>query len=80
MVNTYEYTGGEGEVGRIQEVVTWNKKYHRGGVKVMWKNDSSMSDYRVGAEGCVDIIFTRVKNATSGGKYYPDHLSVVGKI
>ncbi|XP_056020573.1 E3 ubiquitin-protein ligase MIB2-like [Ostrea edulis] len=69
--------GGEGEVGRIQEVVTWNKKYHRGGVKVMWKNDSSMSDYRVGAEGCVDIIFTRVKNATSGGKYYPDHLSVV---
>lgn len=69
--------GGEGEVGRIQEVVTWDKKFHRGGVKVMWKNDSTGKVYRVGGEGCVDVIYTRMKETASGGKYYPEHLPVV---
>ncbi|XP_048753764.2 E3 ubiquitin-protein ligase MIB2-like [Ostrea edulis] len=69
--------GGEGEVGRIQEVVMWDKKFHRGGVRVQWKNDSTSKDYRVGGEGCVDVIYTRMKETASGGKYYPDHIPVV---
>jgi hypothetical protein len=73
------YVGGEGEVGRIQEVVIWDKKFHRGGVKVQWKNDSTCKEYRVGGEGCVDVIYTRMKETASGGKYYPDHLPFVGE-
>ncbi|XP_062617080.1 E3 ubiquitin-protein ligase MIB2-like [Saccostrea cucullata] len=69
--------GGEGEVGRIQQVVTWDDKYHRGGVKVLWRHDTLLSDYRVGGEGCVDVIYTRSKEAGSGGKYYPEHIPVV---
>lgn len=60
-------------------MVTWAGKYHRGGVRVQWQTDSSVNEYRVGGEGCVDVIYTRKKSATSGGKYYPDHLPVVGK-
>lgn len=69
--------GGEGQVGKIQKVITWAGKYHRGGVRVQWQTDSSVNEYRVGGEGCVDVIYTRKKSATSGGKYYPDHLPVV---
>jgi hypothetical protein len=73
------YSGGEGEAGRIQEVVAWDKKFHRGGVKVQWKHDSTCKKYRVGGEGCVDVIYTCTKQTASGGKYYPDHLPVVGE-
>lgn len=69
--------GGEGQEGKIQEVVTWAGKYHRGGVRVQWQTDSSVKEYRVGGEGCVDVIYIRKESVTSGGKYYPDHLPVV---
>lgn len=72
-------TGGEGEVGKIKAVVDWDKKFHRGGVKVLWKSDPGLKTYRVGGEGCVDVIYTRMKETATGGKYYPDHLPVVGK-
>lgn len=73
------YQGGESQEGKIQEVVTWAGKYHRGGVRVQWQTDSSVKEYRVGGEGCVDVIYIRKESVTSGGKYYPDHLPVVGK-
>ncbi|XP_065929088.1 E3 ubiquitin-protein ligase MIB2 [Magallana gigas] len=69
--------GGEGDMGMIKDVVTWDKKYHRGGVSVVWKSDNTPKTYRVGGEGCVDVIYTRVKGTASGRVYYPDHLPVV---
>lgn len=74
------FIGGEGDMGMIKDVVTWDKKYHRGGVSVVWKSDNTPKTYRVGGEGCVDVIYTRVKGTASGRVYYPDHLPVVGKI
>lgn len=73
------FSGGEGQVGKILEVITWDGRYKRGGVKVQWKSDSSIREYRVGADGCVDVIYTQKTKVTSGGKYYPDHLPVVGE-
>jgi hypothetical protein len=37
------------------------------------------SYYRVGGEGCVDVIYTRMIETASGGSYYADHLPLVGK-
>ena len=76
----YSVTGGEGEVGKILKQLTWNKGGNRGGVQVKWKSDSSTKEYRVGGEGCVDVIYTRMKETASGGKYYADHLPLVGKL
>ena len=60
-------------------MVSWDTRDSRGGVRVQWKSDSSIYEYRVGADGCVDVIYTVKTNATFGGNYYPDHLPVVGE-
>ncbi|KAK3101023.1 hypothetical protein FSP39_000330, partial [Pinctada imbricata] len=69
--------GGEGEVGKIVEMKTWNKTGYRGGVKVRWKSDNTEKEYRIGGEGCVDVIYTRMAETASGGDYYADHLPLV---
>lgn len=71
------YSGGEGQVGEILEVVSWDTRDSRGCVKVQWKSDWTLGKYRVGADGCVDVICSN--KATFGGKYYRDHLPVVGE-
>ncbi|XP_078314361.1 uncharacterized protein LOC111128440 isoform X2 [Crassostrea virginica] len=72
--------GGIGQVGKILEVKSWDDYDKRGAVKVKWKSGSCTKRYRVGAHGCVDVIYTQKTRATSGGKYYPDHLPVVAHV
>lgn len=72
--------GGEGDMGMIKDVVIWDKKYYRGGVSVVWKSDNIFKIYRVGGEGCVDVIYIRVKGIVFGRVYYLDYFFVVGKI
>ncbi|KAL5013169.1 hypothetical protein ScPMuIL_007439, partial [Solemya velum] len=45
-----------------------------GAREVYWPIPKTTGSFRLGAEGCVDLIFTE---PTSGYKYYPDHLPVV---
>ena len=72
--------GGEGGVGYVQELVTWGKDSYRGAVQILWKADNMKKNYRVGGEGCVDVIYTRMEETASGGNYYADHLPLVGKL
>lgn len=74
------FIGGIGQVGKILEVKSWDDYDKRGAVKVKWKSGSCTNTYRVGAHGCVDVIYTQKTKATSGGKYYPDHLPVVAHV
>ena len=69
--------GGEGCVGCVKELVTWGKDSYRGAVQILWKADSKKKNYRVGGEGCVDVIYTRMIETASGGSYYADHLPLV---
>lgn len=69
--------GGEGGVGLVKTLETWGKDSYRGAVKILWKADNLVKNYRVGGEGCVDVIYTRMTETASGGNYYADHLPFV---
>ncbi|VDI03290.1 E3 ubiquitin-protein ligase mind-bomb [Mytilus galloprovincialis] len=69
--------GGEGGVGLVKALETWGKDSYRGAVKISWKADNLVKNYRVGGEGCVDVIYTRMTETASGGNYYADHLPFV---
>ncbi|XP_060077596.1 E3 ubiquitin-protein ligase mind-bomb-like isoform X2 [Ylistrum balloti] len=69
--------GREGEIGTVTKLKDWKNHSQRGGVSVMWKSTKEEHLHRLGGEGCVDVVFTRSKQATSGGKYYPEHLPLV---
>ncbi|XP_063408625.1 E3 ubiquitin-protein ligase MIB2-like isoform X2 [Mytilus trossulus] len=69
--------GGEGGVGLVKALETWGKDSYRGAVKISWKADNLVKNYRVGGEGCVDVIYTRMTETASGGNYYADHLPIV---
>lgn len=78
MLLTFILIGGEGEVGKVVKLVTWNNNSYRGGVQIKWKSMSDIKTFRLGGEGCVDVIYTRVTENASGGNYYPEHLPRVG--
>lgn len=75
------YSGGDSNAGTIIELSTWESKSFRGAVKVLWNDgpDRFVKHYRVGAEGCVDVIFGRMIENSNGGTYYADHLPLVSK-
>ncbi|CAG2233178.1 MIB [Mytilus edulis] len=72
--------GGESGIGVIKEICTWGTNGYRGGVKVVWKSDRSVKNYRVGAEGCIDVICVDKTDTNTGGNYYCDHLPVVNVV
>ncbi|VDI82587.1 Hypothetical predicted protein, partial [Mytilus galloprovincialis] len=72
--------GGESGIGAIKEICTWGTNGYRGGVKVVWKSDRSVKNYRVGAEGCIDVICVDKTDTNTGGNYYCDHLPVVNVV
>ena len=67
--------GGSGE-GDVLDIVKWNQSGYRGGVKVKWKDTQKEGVYRMGGEGCIDVIYI---NDVMSGQYYLTHLPVVGK-
>lgn len=67
-------------MGYVEEITCWENKYHRGIVSVFWKASNDEQKYRLGAEGCVDIICSRLTETASGGTVYLNHLPVVGNI
>ncbi|XP_021345213.1 E3 ubiquitin-protein ligase mind-bomb-like isoform X2 [Mizuhopecten yessoensis] len=72
--------GSDGDEGEVKEVVTWESskpKGYRGAVKVFWKRTDFIGTYRLGGDGCVDILYKSMRSLGSGGPYYPDHLPVV---
>jgi len=46
-------------------------------VRVQWDIGKELNEYRFGAEGCVDVVASKV---TNGGKVYVDHLPFIGKV
>ncbi|XP_071144660.1 E3 ubiquitin-protein ligase MIB2-like [Mytilus edulis] len=72
--------GGESDIGVINEIITWGTDGYRGGVTVVWKSDGSVKNYRVGAEGCNDLMFVNRRDTNTGGNYYCDHLPVVNVV
>ncbi|XP_069121341.1 E3 ubiquitin-protein ligase MIB2-like isoform X2 [Argopecten irradians] len=72
--------GSDGDEGEVKQVVTWEAsqpKGYRGGVKVLWKKTEYEGQYRLGGDGCVDVLYKSKKSVGSGGLYYPAHLPVV---
>ncbi|XP_060077598.1 E3 ubiquitin-protein ligase mind-bomb-like [Ylistrum balloti] len=72
--------GSDGCEGKVKDIVTWESsqsKGYRGGVKVLWKKTDYEGTYRIGGDGCVDVLYKSKKHPGSGGSYYPDHLPVV---
>ena len=65
--------GGSGE-GDVLQIVMWNKSGYRGGVKVRWKDTKKEGLYRMGGEGCIDVIYI---NDVMSDQYY---LPVVGEL
>lgn len=66
--------GGGSDEGMVLDIVSWQGSSPRGGVKVNWKATKKEGTYRMGGDGCVDVIYT-----TEGtlGSYYVDHLPLV---
>lgn len=62
----------------MEEITNWENNYHRGIIKVCWKDTEIETLHRLGAEGCVDIICSRLTETATSGTYYADHLPVIG--
>ncbi|WAR13828.1 MIB2-like protein [Mya arenaria] len=69
--------GGNSENGEVTSVVPWQKKLPRSAVTVRWRQTKKEGTYRLGAEGCVDVVY---EECTSGGKYYHEHLPLVDTV
>lgn len=69
-----------GDVGYVQEITSWQNKFHRGIVSVFWKASNRIQFYRLGAEGCVDVYCSRLTETATGGTCYVDNLPVIGNI
>ncbi|VDI31556.1 E3 ubiquitin-protein ligase mind-bomb [Mytilus galloprovincialis] len=65
------------DVGYVEQITNWKNKYQRGIVRVFWKNTEIENIHRLGAEGCVDIVCSRLTENATWGNYYPDHLPVI---
>lgn len=70
----------DNDVGYVEQITNWKNKYQRGIVKVFWKNTEIENIHRLGAEGYVDVVCSRLTENATWGKYYPDHLPVIGRI
>ncbi|XP_045163299.2 E3 ubiquitin-protein ligase mib1-like isoform X1 [Mercenaria mercenaria] len=66
--------GGGADDGEVLDIVSWQGSSPRGGVKVKWRATKKEGTYRMGGDGCVDVIYT--EEATFG-KYYIEHLPLV---
>ncbi|XP_063412596.1 uncharacterized protein LOC134695302 [Mytilus trossulus] len=75
LMHDFEIDGGD--VGYVEEITSWQNKYHRGSVGVFWKASNRIQFYRLGAEGCVDVFCSRLTEPASGGTCYVDKLPVV---
>ncbi|KAK3104827.1 hypothetical protein FSP39_011109 [Pinctada imbricata] len=69
--------GGDEQSGVVKSVKTWKDQGVNGAVEVQWKQNKHVGTYRIGAEGCVDVIYTRKASTASGGFYYAEHLPLV---
>jgi len=70
--------GGDGKEGVVEKIETWEKTSVRGGAQVKWMSNKEIYHYRIGGEGSVDLVYTRVKE--TGGKYYVEHIPLCGKM
>ncbi|KAH3823999.1 hypothetical protein DPMN_125827 [Dreissena polymorpha] len=66
--------GGNSGSGDVTDVVPWKPDLPRSAVKVAWRQTKKEGIYRLGAEGCVDVVY---ETCASGGKVYQDHLPLV---
>lgn len=66
--------GGSGTVGKVTGISNWEESHFRASVEVEWPEEVR-KQYRVGCQGMVDLKYV---TPASGGKYYPDHLQVLG--
>lgn len=68
--------GGDGKVGQVIDIRGWDNESRRSVANVMWSSGST-NVYRLGHKGKVDLKYTV---ESEGGKYYRDHLPVLGQI
>jgi E3 ubiquitin-protein ligase mind-bomb len=66
--------GGSGTVGKVTGISNWEDTHYRASVEVEWP-EVGRKNYRVGCQGMVDLKYV---TPASCGKYYPDHLQVLG--
>ncbi|XP_030761110.1 E3 ubiquitin-protein ligase MIB2 [Sitophilus oryzae] len=67
--------GGDGKMGKVQDIRGWDNETNRSVANVRWFSGST-NVYRLGHKGICDIKFVE---PSSGGRYYPDHLPVLGQ-
>eukprot|EP00794_Sanderia_malayensis_P016594 gene16594-18283_t len=71
--------GGNGKTGKIKKLYNWINPLLDGdgnGATVQWDQSSVCTNYRIGADGKVDLIAVR---PTSIGTYYEQHLPIIDK-
>eukprot|EP00794_Sanderia_malayensis_P016587 gene16587-18275_t len=71
--------GGNGKTGKIKKLYNWINLLLNGdgnGATVQWDQSSVCANYRIGADGKVDLIAVR---PTSIGTYYEQHLPIIDK-
>ena len=69
-------TGGDGKVGKVIDIRGWDNESRRSVANVMWSSGST-NVYRLGHKGKVDLKCTV---DAEGGRYYRDHLPVLGEV
>ncbi|KAL3852373.1 hypothetical protein ACJMK2_016026 [Sinanodonta woodiana] len=69
--------GGDTKVGDVKTVIPLKDNFGNAFVTVKWQINNHVGEYRLGAEGYVDVV---VFDPANGGKYYPEHLPLVGLI
>ncbi|XP_017770647.1 PREDICTED: E3 ubiquitin-protein ligase MIB2 [Nicrophorus vespilloides] len=68
--------GGQGKVGKVLDIRGWDNESSRSVANVTWANGST-NVYRLGHKGNCDIKYVE---AASGGRYYIEHLPILGHI
>ncbi|KAK3587573.1 hypothetical protein CHS0354_004863 [Potamilus streckersoni] len=67
--------GGDNKVGDVKAIIPVKDTFGNAFVTVRWQINNHVGEYRLGAEGYVDVV---VFDPADGGKYYPEHLPLVG--
>ena len=56
--------------------IAFKSNVSNGWVRVKWAVTNIVGEYRLGAEGAVEVVASKLEN---GGQVYADHLPVVGE-
>ena len=70
------FEGGDNNKGTVMSFIAFKSNVSNGWVRVKWAVTNIVGEYRLGAEGAVEVVASKLEN---GGQVYADHLPVVGE-